>query len=183
MAIISSLVGIESDAVEAPEAKSSLATLGARVSALASLYDILYDSGGIEDIDLVDYLGRVTDSAAESMGADARGISVTKDLAPASIDMKRAISIGLIVNELVTDCFKHAFPVGRRGTVAVRLAREGDTLALDIRDDGVGLPPGFDPAEAEGFGLKLVGLLAEQLGSSFVAASSGGSRFSLRFPA
>ncbi len=183
MAIISSLVGIESDAVEAPEAKSSLATLGSRVSALASLYDILYDSGGIEDIDLVDYLGRVIDSAAESIGADARGISVTKHIMPASIDMKRAISIGLIVNELVTDCFKHAFPGGRRGTITVRLAREGEALALDIVDDGIGLPPGFNPAEAEGFGLKLVGLLAEQLGSSLSAASAGGSRFSLRFPA
>gem|GEM_PF-1829179 len=183
MAVIASLVSIESEKVSAPEAKASLETLGARVSALASLYDILYNTGGIGDIDLVEYIGRVVDSASESLGADMRAIAVERDLAPASIDMKRAVSIGLIINELVTDCLKHAFPGGRRGTVTVRLSREADDLMLEIADDGVGFPSGLDPAASGGFGLKLVELLAAQLKAEYSIATDGGSRFRLRFPA
>lgn len=183
MAIIASLVSIESGKVNSAQAKASLETLGARISALASLYDILYDSGGIGDIDLVDYIGRVVDSATQSMGADARGIAVEQDIAPISIDMKRAVSIGLIVNELVTDCLKHAFPGTKRGTITVRLAREADHLVLMISDDGIGFPPGFDPAASEGFGLKLVELLAAQLKANYSASTANGSQFRLKFPA
>lgn len=182
MAIIASLVGIESAKVSAPEAKASLETLGARVSALASLYDILYNTGGIGDIDLVDYIGRVVDSASESQGADARAIAVERTIAPATIDMKRAVSIGLIVNELVTDCLKHAFPGGRRGTITVRLTADSDDLTLEIADDGIGFPPGVDPAASGGFGLKLVELLAAQLRAEYTVETAGGARFRLRFP-
>ncbi len=183
MAVIASLVGIESAKVSAPEARASLETLGARVSALASLYDILYNTGGIGDIDLVDYIGRVVDSASESQGADMRDIAVERTIAPATIDMKRAVSIGLIVNELVTDCLKHGFPGGRRGTITVRLTRDSDELILEIADDGIGFTAGVDPAASGGFGLKLVELLAAQLKAEYTVGTAGGARFRLRFPA
>jgi two-component sensor histidine kinase len=171
MGIIASLVSLEAGRAESSEAREVLSNLELRISALASLYDILYDTGGVGKIGLDDYLGRIVDSAAQSLGADTKGISFDRDIEPVSIDLKRAVSLGLILNELVTDCLKYAFPDGRLGRVFVRLSQKGSDLSLEISDDGVGLPPGFDPSRVEGFGLNLVNLLTEQLGGRFEAVS------------
>jgi len=181
LAIIVSLVNIEMDRVETSEAKGALGTLGARILALASLYDILYASGRFGEIDLADYLGRVVQSITRSMGADMKGISVVRQIESVKMDMKRAVALGLIVNELVTDCLKYGFPTGGPGTIWVRLTRDMGFCILAIEDDGTGLPSGFDPKTTEGFGLKLVGILAEQLSATFTATSQKGARFSLGF--
>jgi two-component sensor histidine kinase len=163
--------------------RDTLETLGSRVAALSALYDILYDTGGIGDIPLADYLERIIAAAAERLGADARGIVVDRHVAPVSMDMKRAVSLGLVANELVTDCLKHAFPDGRKGRVSVRLTADGASYLLVVEDDGVGLPPGFDAEAAGGFGFKLVELLAGQLGAEFSFGAEMGASFSLRVPA
>lgn len=181
MAIISSIASLESMRAELPETKAALGSLESRVSALASLYDILFYTGSIEEIGLAGYLGRVVDSAAAGLGADARGISVGRELAPVGIDVKRAISLGLIVNELVTDCVKHAFPSGG-GRIDVSLSLEGGELALSVEDDGVGLGPGFSESALSSLGLTLVRSLADGLGAKLSIRGEPSARFELRFP-
>jgi two-component sensor histidine kinase len=183
MALISSLASLEAAKSGSAEAKAALERLRSRVVALGSLYEILYASGGIGDIQLSIYLESVVDSAAEGLGLETREIAIHRSIEAFRIDIRRAISIGLIVNELVTDSIKYAFPGGRKGTIGVRLFRDGPTLVLRIEDDGVGLPPGFDPAAAKGFGLTLVESLADQLGAEFSARSEGGAKFTLWIPA
>jgi len=181
--IIVSLIALESEKSGSTELRSSLDTLESRVSALAALYDILYDTGGIDRLPLDSYLDCVISAAAESLGVDAKGIRLTADIAPVAMDMKRAVSLGLIVNELVTDCLKYAFPDGARGTVRVGLAAEPGRYLLVVEDDGVGLPDGFDPESGDGFGFKLVGMLSRQLHGEFSWSGGAGSRFSLAIPA
>jgi two-component sensor histidine kinase len=185
LGIIASLVALEAGKSGAPEARETLSKLESRIAALASLYDVLFESGGAGRIGLADYLGRVVDSATESLGADARGIAVDRAIEGIPMDMKRAVSLGLIANELVTDSLKYAFPGGRPGRVSVRLARWGEGLLFEVSDDGAGFPPGFDLSRSEGFGLHLVALLARQLGGEFSAegGAGGGVRFALRLPA
>lgn len=183
MALISSLASLEAAKSGSAEARAALEKLRSRVLALGSLYDILYASGDIETIQLSSYLESVVDSAALGLGLEAREISINRSIEPICIDIKRAIAIGLIVNELVTDSIKYAFPAGRSGTIGIRLFRDGPELVLLIEDDGIGLPPGFDPAAAKGFGLTLVESLADQLGASFSARTEGGAKFMLRMPA
>jgi two-component sensor histidine kinase len=183
ISIISSLVRIEEREAASPEAKAILVKLESRTEALASLYDILYATGSIEKIGLGGYLGSVIDFAAESLGADAKSIAFDRDIEPITIDLKRAIAIGLVLNELVTDSVKHAFPAGRGGRIMVRLAREGNELVLMIEDDGVGLPFDFEPSRGKGYGMTIVGALAMQLNAEFTARSEGGARFVLRMPA
>jgi len=182
LGIMASLIGIEAGKARNDEVRATLETLESRVSALALLYDMLYDSGGIEEVPLASYLESVVASSASSLGADSRGIRLRCDLASASIDMKRAVSLGLAVNELVTDCLKYAFPEGRAGLVSVGLRLEAGHYVVVVEDDGVGLPPGFDPESGHGFGLKLVSLLSRQLGAEFVIESKLGSSFTLRIP-
>jgi len=181
LAVISSIIGIESRAAEGPYTREILDRIGSRISALGALYDALYDTGGIERIDLALYLGRVVDSAAESLGSDARGIAFERSLGHCAIDLKRAGYLGLIVNELVTDCLKHAFPDGRRGRVGVRFERAGGNFILEVSDDGIGLPAGFDPERDKGFGLNLVALLARQLDGDVAFESCGGTKVTVTF--
>lgn len=182
MALISSLASLEAAKSASAEAKAALGRLRSRVVALGSLYDILYQSGGIGDIQLSSYLESVIDSAAEGLGLETRKIAVTRSIEPLRFDIKSAISIGLIINELVTDSIKYAFPDGRKGTIGVKLFREGHAIILLVEDDGIGLPPGFDPASAKGFGMTLVESLASQLNAEFSARSDGGAKFTLRIP-
>lgn len=184
MSLIAGIAGIKSREASNPETQAALADLRTRIVAVGELYEALFDSGNIEHIDLSDYLVRVVETASESIGSEPGRIAFDRSLVRCEIDLKRAVSLGLIVNELVTDSIKHAFPDGRKGRIGIRLAQEGDEIVLEIRDDGVGFPPGFDPGKAEGFGLRMVSLLAEQLrGILAFESDDSGARTTLRLPA
>jgi len=182
MAIIASIANIEASQSPVPEAREALEKLESRIAALASLYDILYFTGDIEQIDLGDYLGQVVDNVAEGLGADTKGIAIYRYAESVRIDVKRAISIGLVVNELVTDCIKYAFPEGGGGKIEAHLERKGNEIILWVEDNGVGLPLDLDIARTASFGLTLVRSLAAQLNAEFSIKSEGGVKFELRLP-
>jgi two-component sensor histidine kinase len=183
ISLIASISRLESMAASQPETREALTALEARIVAVGNLYEVLFDSGGIESVDLANYLARVVDNAAASVGGGSGRIQIDSSFESCPMDLKRAVSLGLIVNELITDSLKHAFPDGRAGRIHVALAREEECLTLEVSDDGIGYPPGFVPEEAEGFGLQMVSLLARQLGSvlSFEPGRSG-IRTTLRLP-
>jgi len=201
MSIIAALIGLEEGRTENPETAETLSKLGSRVSALSALYDMLYSAGetggetkggasgtgsrGVMGIDLDDYLAGIVEKLAMSLGADAKGVTIAPTLDRISIDIKRAVPLGLIANELVTNAFKRAFPENRGGTVSIRLERKEGSLLFEVSDDGIGLPAGFDPEESRGFGMVLVLLLAKQLGAtlSFASEPGAGSSFRLSLPA
>jgi two-component sensor histidine kinase len=119
---------------------------------------------------------------AEGLGADTKGIAIYRYVESVRIDVKRAISIGLVVNELVTDSIKYAFPEGGRGKIEVHLERKGNELILWVEDNGVGLPLDLDTARTGSFGLTLVRSLAAQLDAEFSIKSEVGVKFELRLP-
>jgi two-component sensor histidine kinase/DNA-binding LacI/PurR family transcriptional regulator len=184
ISLIASIAGVESSAAKNPETKEALSALEARISAIGGLYEELFDSGGVESVDLAEYLERVVAAVAAGLGGGRSGIVFDRNFERCPMDLKRAISLGLIVNELVTDSLKHAFPSGRPGRIDVRLVRSEDSIVVEVRDDGVGFPQGFDPTKAQGFGLQMVSLLARQIDGE-LAFDSGpqGTRTTLRLRA
>ncbi len=88
-----------------------------------------------------------------------------------------------MVNELVTNAFKHAFPAQRTGTITISLSGSDERLTLGVRDDGVGLPEGFDFDTVKSLGLQLVPLLVDQLHGELQMAHDGGARYRITFPA
>lgn len=114
-------------------------------------------------------------------GADTR-VKVVEQIADLSVERDTATPLGLILNEVVSNAFKHAFPDGREGTIGVTLTAEGTGRGiLTITDDGVG----FDPdIPAKGIGQRLIRALTEQLGGQLkmTSAGAGGSSFVLSFP-
>jgi two-component sensor histidine kinase len=200
-ALISSLLSLETGRMSDPTLADTLQKLADRVSVLTSLYDRLDVSAGLERIALGEYLEKIAFDLLDGYGAEARGIRLDSSMESLEIDMGRAVPLGLIVNELITDSLKHAFPGGRRGTVFLALRREGEGVAiLSVSDDGVGLPAGFmirpgsTPGRHEGhspslghsplwgLGITLADTLCEQIKAELSVGSGPGAAFSIRFP-
>jgi len=183
LSVISGLATLEADRTTVPEAKERLEVLRDRVEALGALYSLLDRDEEPNRLRLDEYLTTVVVQLAKAHGAASRGIHVALALDPVEIDAKRASSAGIAVNELLTDCLKYAFAGGRLGTIRVALSTSGSEIQLEVRDDGPGLPQGFDPAESAGLGFGLVIAIARQMGGRFECFSDGGAVFVLRFSA
>ncbi|MGB0129862.1 MAG: sensor histidine kinase, partial [Rhodocyclaceae bacterium] len=112
----------------------------------------------------------------------SQGTELEIDVQPVRADLQRAVPCGLLVNELLTNCFKHAFPEGRCGTVRVTLKHgDGDEILLSVSDDGVGLPEHIEIGSTASLGLQLMPLLAEQAGAELTVVRSPGTTFNLKF--
>jgi len=182
ISVIASLVGMEAERVRDPDARSAFATLANRVEALGSLYSLIDVEGLTGSVDLKDYLEAIVHHVAASQGTDSRAIAVGTKIESIRVDPKKAAPLGLVLNELLTDCMKYAHPEGGPGRIEVELRLEAPEIRLLVSDDGVGLPPGFAASSSSGLGMGLILLLAQQLGGRFEIGEGTGARFSLRFP-
>lgn len=150
-----------------------------RIMVLARAYDRFEIKDGPRTVlSISDYVhSLVDDIGAVALGA--RPIAITVDVADLEIDPNRAVTVGLIVNEAMTNSLKHAFPEGRAGSIVVRLQEDGDSLVLRVSDNGVGLP-----AEDVGgsTGQWLMQAMAQQLGGSIDREGPPGAAVVVRFP-
>lgn len=182
MGIIAGLVSLEAERAPEGESRAVLKSLESRVTSLGALYDLLSRSAEVEAVRLDEYLEAVAEGLRASYSLAQRGIVLETGLAPMRIDVKRAVALGIIANELLTDAIKHAFPEGRSGTAGLRLEGHGAEFELLVHDDGIGLPADFDPARSGGLGMSIVASLVADLGGSLEIGGEGGARFSMRFP-
>ncbi len=133
-----------------------------RVETMLMVYDLLQSSEPATAVDLKRYLHRLLDKL-ETIHAQSGNITVARDLVSVEVSSSQAINVGIIVNELVTNAFKYAFPDGGSGTVRVALAGAGsERFTLSVSDNGRGLPEDFDLATSTGFGLSVVQGLCDQ---------------------
>ena len=129
------------------------------------------------------YLRGLVDELCRAYAAEARHLTPRVTTEDVWLPAETAMPCGLIVNELLANAFKHAFPAGRPGTIAVTLGAEsGGTCVLEVRDDGVGFPADLDFRHTESLGLQLVCLLIEQLGGTLAMERGGGTRWTLTVP-
>ncbi len=151
--------------------------LSSRIGAMSAIHEHMYRSNQFSEVDLGAYLHELLEQFRAS--ADPR-IHLVESLASITVDNELAGPVGLILNEVLINCFKHAFPEGAVGTVAVSLRELGDQVELLVSDDGVG----FDPtAPGKGIGRRLVRGLAQQIRGQHEFTSGQGSEFRLTFPA
>ena len=175
MATISSMISLERNLVEDPNTHVALDRIGGRVSVLSRLYDILHQTGA-DEVHLDVYLRALVSSITGSHPGSRR-VHVTQEYDAVVADSRTASSIGLIVNELITNAFKYAFPAGREGNLSLRLRALGaERIELIVADDGVGMAGVETPNGSSGFGLQLVEGLAQQHGGTVARDSSAGTR-------
>ncbi|MCB1885421.1 MAG: sensor histidine kinase [Geminicoccaceae bacterium] len=175
---VASLLRVQAREATGAEAADTLALAGMRIEAVAKVHDLLCAAPGTERVALERYLGEVCASLAACLGADGRHRRLVVEAEPQTLPARTAQCLGLLVSELVTNAFRHAFAPDAPGTVRVRSARDPDgRLTLTVADDGEGLPDGF--AFGIGTGSGLVAALAKQAGASIAATREGGACFVL----
>ncbi|HOS39369.1 MAG TPA: PAS domain S-box protein [Spirochaetota bacterium] len=178
LALISSLVSLQASGAADDSTRAVLMDVESRIMSIARLYGQLYESGGYARIDLRDYLTRIINGV--QMGYMARqGVRIRASIDFATCSFKTASSLGIILNELLTNAFKYAFPGERTGAVSVSLTRKDESFALHVEDDGAGLPPGFDLESSQGMGMQLVRLLAKQHRGAAVVDPGGRASFTV----
>ena len=184
MQVISSLLSLQASSIGDETVRNHMTESVNRVQAMAQVHEQLYQSGDFSMIDMADYIKTLAESLSMAQNRDPGSISLVVDARPIKIDIEKAIPAGLMLNELITNAFKHAFSGGAGGviTVAARKARNG-TVELTVADNGSGMPPGFDPARADTLGLSLVYILAKQIEGSIEVTHNGGTAFRVGFKA
>ncbi|HYF58044.1 MAG TPA: CHASE domain-containing protein [Burkholderiaceae bacterium] len=185
--VITSLLSLQARGAP-PEAQSALTECRNRVHAMALTHQLLHENSDVTRLQVGEYLKRLARLLGDSHRGAAPGVvlRVEGTDVPLTLDLPRAIPCGLLVNELITNAYKHAFPGGGRGEIVVGIALEGETgetAVLSVTDDGVGLPDDPDAGRAGSLGFQLVPLLVDQLGAEMVRVIGEGTRFEVRFPA
>lgn len=180
--LVSSVLFLQADLVSDATARAQLQQSQARVNAIALVHDHLYRSRDPRRLDVRSYLQALVQSLSLTLGGAVRGIEAVADIKDVLLDVDSAIACGLVVCELMTNAFMHAFPGRPDGHIRVTLRRAGDAAVLAVADDGIGMPPGFDPKAARSLGFELVDAFAEQLHARVSLGRTAGTLVELRFP-
>jgi two-component sensor histidine kinase len=166
--LITSLIELQARKVTDPAARLMLRQAAERVEAVTMVHRRLYTGDDVEFVEmdaylagLVDELERATRLADAASGGTQRRIELTAD--PIRVETDKAVPIGLMVNELVTNALKYAYPKDQPGHVRVRLLRAGDGLRLVVEDDGIGYPSSDAAPKGSGLGSLIVGSMAQSL--------------------
>jgi PAS domain S-box-containing protein len=181
--VISSLLRLQSTQVNNPVAQAALRDMQNRIGSMALLHEILYQSESFARVDLATYLRSLCSQLFHSLVADPESIQLRVDVASVGLDVNQAVPCGLLVNELVSNCLKHAFPQGDGGEVRVELhpVDGGPTLRLRVADNGVGLPADFDLRRSRSLGLQLVSDLVGQIQGRLEIGCGPGAVFEVVF--
>jgi PAS domain S-box-containing protein len=180
--IVASLLSLQAGMVKDEAFTALLAESESRVRAMALMHQILYERKDFAHVELDIYLQRLASLLDQIHGAASRGIAVRVDCQRLSLDLTHAIPLGLIVNELLSNAFKHAFPTDGGGEVWIELHEVPHAGArLVVRDNGRGLPDEAAMPQSDTLGMQIVSLLAEQIGASLEVGEGPGGRFELCF--
>jgi PAS domain S-box-containing protein len=178
--IVSSLLYLQSRKTSDDQVLCVLRESQTRVRSMALIHEKLYQCDDLANINLGDYIRSLTSYLLNSYGVASHMVKLKINVESAPLGLDRAIPCGLIINELVSNALKYAFPQGRRGEIFVNLLRDGDgKLVLTVKDDGVGLPEDLDIADTPSLGLQLVNTLVKQLDGTIEVGRKGGTEFKM----
>jgi PAS domain S-box-containing protein len=182
MQIISSLLNLQSRQIQDPNVLEVFKESQRRIRTMALIHERLYQSADLSRIEFSQYLDNLAYRLFHSYQVDTDRIRLKLLAEEVFLNVNTAIPCGLIVNELISNALKHAFPDGRRGEVAVELHRnEGGEFLLRVKDDGVGFPKALDFRRTETLGLQIVVTLVDQIDGTIEMGASAGTDFQIRF--
>lgn len=183
MQVIVSMINLQSGYITDPKALEIFHDTQHRVRAMALVHEKLYQSNNLAQIDFRDYIEHLASSLFHSYSPQTSRVTLRVDIGDVALSVDSAIPCGLIVNELISNALKYAFPDNRQGELIVRL-READAgrIEMSIEDDGIGFPQKLDFRNTESLGMQLVHSLARQLSGTLDLDRDHGTKFTLRFP-
>ena len=180
MQVITSLLNLQAKAIPDGAIRALFEESKTRVASMAMIHERLYRS---EDLASVDFHAYTKELARDLLRLYNRPeVAISVDMGGVFLDVNLGIPCGLIINELISNSLKYAFPAGRKGTIRVEMRRCTDgATTLTVADDGIGLPGAFDLTRTESLGLQLVQVLSGQIRGSVEVGSGPGTEFVIRF--
>jgi PAS domain S-box-containing protein len=183
MAVVSSLLSLQVRQIEDATVRTLFEESQQRVQSMALVHEKLYQTKDLSVVNFEDYIKSIVSEIISLYRIDTSAITTEINIKDIELDIETAVPCGLIINELLTNAFKYAFPDSRNGVLSVHFTKtDDDTCTLVIKDNGVGLPKGFDYKEAKTLGLQLVNVLTGQLRGTLQIKSDKGTESVVTFP-
>jgi len=184
-----SLLSMQKDLCADGSAQKALQTAHDRIYSMASVHNMFYQSNSFSNIDIGTYLSDIIANIRQSYNRESCTVRIVHEIEPFDINLERAIPLGLIINELITNSYKHAFPGRTEGTIRLTIGPENGGRVVVYSDDGIGVAAAPDQVQGKGqdepmhgLGMELIKILMGQLGGTFSIGNGGGYRVVLRFP-
>jgi two-component sensor histidine kinase len=161
--LVSAMVRLQAGALADPTARTALDDTQRRIGAIAQVHRRLYSANDVESVDMRDYLGSLVAELAETLTSGDAPHALRVAAEPIRLPTDKAVSLGVIVTELVTNACKYAYPTGAGGEIRVMLSADGEqAFRLSVEDDGCGMPAEATP-KGTGLGTKLIRAMAQSL--------------------
>jgi two-component sensor histidine kinase len=177
--IITSMLSLQISKIDDEKTESILRDAKQRISSIALTHQMLYQKENLSTVNLGEYLERLVRQIEHIMPLSNIELLTNISSQNSRLSIDNAVPLGLLVNELLTNAYKHAFPEVGRGRIRVSLTEDESSFTVEISDNGVGLPHNFDSQERKTLGMELIYILAEQLDSGLIIENANGSCFKL----
>lgn len=179
--IISSLLHLQELTEDEEEVIDVLKESEGRVKSMAMVHEKVYESPSFTHLNLKNYIEKLVSGILYTYGTSKEVIKTNLDIEDININIDTAIPLGLVINELVTNSVKYAFPKSKKGTITIKIKSLPDHMEVLVADDGVGLPEEIDPENTETIGLQLVNILVKQIEGGITLDRAHGTEFRITF--
>ncbi len=179
--VVSSLLNLQSASIIDIPTREIFLKSASRVRAMSIVHEMLYQSGNLAQIDMGMYIKRLLSHLSDIHHIDKQTVKTSIDADPILLTIEEAIPCGLIINEIISNVFKHAFSPDKPGELNISLKQHGNEVILEIHDNGKGFPPHFDIEQSTTLGMKLIHRLAKQLNGAISLHQKDGTKITLIF--
>ena len=179
--VISSLLSLQSKYIKDEESKEIFRESQNRAQSMALIHERLYRSTDMKSIDFADYIRSLTRDLFNTYSTQLGRVDLKMDVEDVEVDINNAVPLGLIINEMVTNSLKYAFPDDREGTISISFYKEKDEYLLEVRDDGIGIPEEFEVEKNDSLGMMLINSLTSQISGQLEMERSPGTTFRIKF--
>lgn len=175
--VISSLLALQVETIDSPEAKKALTESSTRVRSMSLVHEMLYKTIDLEKIDINEYINNLFNYLCGMYGISKADIQFELNCDNLFFTIDKAIPLGLILNELISNSFKYAFPDDRKKIITCEIKKQNDETIFIYADNGIGLPKDLDIENTKTLGLQLVTALSKQLKSYLTVDRDNGTKF------
>ena len=180
--VISSLLDLQARYIEDIETQNIFRDSQNRVRSMALIHEKLYQTTDLKWINFADYIQKLSMELFETYSGQSHNIKIDFDLENHKLDTETSIPLGLIVNELISNSLKHAFPDDRKGIIKIKFYKDSEKYVLMISDNGIGFPEDLDYKKSSSLGLRIVNSLIDQIMGEITMDKTHGTEFTIKFP-
>ena len=183
MQVIISLMRLQSDKTDDKQLKNSFLETQNRIYAMSTVHETLHQSENLSSVDLAEYLSKLSETIYHTYRSNAGKVLFSTEIKSIPVDLEKSYPIGLVINELLSNSLKYAFPGGKAGEIDISGQLEGNTAKLVLSDTGVGIPQDLNWRNTESLGLQIVrSLVEDQLQGTIDLDRTQGTKWTITFP-